>query len=126
MRTVYRYENDLGIGPYRAGSWGAGGEHGKMWDSHAGLHHPAWSSEVDWIEGEDEYGTYRGSILEFEECPRRYLAACDSREALDAWFDGWQDKLEANGFKVVEYTVPDENVVDGGSGLQCAFLPVGE
>lgn len=80
-----------------------------MCDAHEGDHHPTWCPVFS---------------DEFEDIPDdRYRAACASRKALDAWFDGWHEQLAANGFKVVEYTVPAENVVDGYSGLQCAFLP---
>lgn len=110
MRTVYRYEGQNGMGPYQLGAWPDDADSDKLCAVHNyRADHPAW--------GVDFYSHWKLS-------EEGYLAACDSREALDTWFDGWQDQLEANGFKVVEYTVPAENVVDGYSGLQCAFLPV--
>lgn len=128
-RTVYRYENDKGEGPYRANyglvrpQWVQ-----DMGDSHAGSHHPTWTYQVvEYDPGEDYYTWGPEEIpygYEEGEANSSYIAACASRKALDTWFDGWQDQLEANGFHVVEYTVPAENVVDGRSGLQCAFLPV--
>lgn len=111
-RTVYRYENDKGEGPYRFSYTGDRHPLISMCDSHTDADHPVWLTW--WGDGDFSY----------EEIEPEHLAACDSREALDAWFDGWQDKLEANGFRVVEYTVPAENVVDSRSGLQVAFLPV--
>lgn len=40
-------------------------------------------------------------IASFERC------GFDSREALNEWFDGWTDALEASGFVVWKYEVPD-------------------
>jgi hypothetical protein len=82
-----------------------------MFDSHMDASHPTWIG--DWPTW-DEFPT------------KSHLAGADSRESLDAWFDGWTDVLDRNGFKVVEYEVPAENVMVGRSGLQVAFLPVKE
>lgn len=112
MRTVYRYENAFGGGPYRSGSWFSSMQHMDMCDAHIGAHHPTWGADFTYDQLDDI-----GDLSE-------YLAACDSRESLDAWFDGWHDMLAANGFRVVEYTVPAENVLESLSGLQVAFLPM--
>ncbi|WP_433858212.1 hypothetical protein [Streptomyces kronopolitis] len=40
-------------------------------------------------------------IEPFERC------GFDSREALDTWFEGWESRLDAAGFIVWEYDVPD-------------------
>lgn len=115
MRTVYRYENADGKGPYNA-HWSAGQYEAKydMLYEHRDDAHPAWSR-------------YNEELDDYEMPEAQYtsahLAGCDSREALDAWFDGWHKALEDNGFRVVEYTVPAENVIDGRSGLQVAFKP---
>jgi len=110
-RTVYRYENVFGRGPYRGATWYDASAWDCMCDSHANMQHPTWALDFD--------------IDQFEGFNRRdYLAACDSRESLNAWFDGWHDVLRANGFKVVEYTVPAENVADSISGTQVAFRKV--
>lgn len=123
-RTVYRYENDKGEGPYRHHHKGYENPLQSMCNSHADGAHPAWSLCMSCL---DPWGCdcddYAPEVDE-DEVTSDYVAACASREALDAWFDGWHEQLAANGFKVVEYTVPAENVVDGYSGLQCAFLPV--
>lgn len=118
-RTVYRYENDKGEGPYQGRDRILA-----MCNSHAEEGHPAWSLCMSCLGiWGCECDDYTPEVDEYT-VDYRYLAACDSREALDAWFDGWQDQLEANGFRVVEYTVPAENVVDSRSGLQVAFKPV--
>lgn len=112
MRTVYRYEDSYGRGPYRGGNWTDYETKLEMCYAHIGGHHPTWAAEV-WPEDLRSY-----------QLTRRYLAACASREALDAWFDGWQSSLEENGFSVIEYTVPADHVIDASSGLQCAFKPM--
>ena len=108
MRTVYRYENDEGVGPYCTDNVDVYVPLCNAHNSENG--HPAWTV---WF-GERE----------FEKTPgEEYLAGCASREELDAWFDGWHGMLAENGFTVKEYTVPAENVIDSRSGLQVAFLP---
>jgi hypothetical protein len=115
MRTVYRYEDSIGVGPYQSNLWRSEHTLFDLLSAHnANPDHPAWY-----------YSFFTGS--EKDDMPHilseDYLAACDSRESLDAWFDGWHEVLEANGFRVKEYTVPAENVMDSRSGLQVAFRP---
>lgn len=128
MRTVYRYENDKGEGPYRT-NYGlvCPGDIQAMCDAHADCDHPTWGYVYEYGEYDPDTGEYSFDLEEISgwDVGSGHVAACASRKALDAWFDGWHDVLAANGFHVAEYTVPEENVVDGHSGLQCAFLPVG-
>ncbi len=119
-RKVYRYENERGIGPYQPG-WGGADD---IQAVHSNASHPAWDP-----------GSFNRLLLELSDGvkaenfevgfvpPSEYLSGTDSREALAAWFDGWTDVLERNGFKAVEYDVPAENVMDAPSGLQVAFKP---
>lgn len=111
MTTVYRYENDKGEGPYRFNYAGYSHPLIDMCNAHTDDNHPVW---LKWW-GDGDFSR--------EEIDPGYLAACDSREALDAWFDGWHDVLSEYGFTVKEYTVPVDQVVTGRSGLQCAFKP---
>lgn len=106
-RTVYRYENKYGEGPYQTAEWRSPEDQQRMCDAHASLKHPSWCIDA------------------LRSVSRGHLAGCDSREALDAWFDGWHQVLADNGFRVVEYTVPVENVLESWSGLQVAFIPAG-
>jgi hypothetical protein len=120
-RKVYRYENERGIGPYQPG-WVAFDD---IQEDHSNPTHPAWdpgSFERLLLQLSD--GVEANNFFEVGFMPpSKYLSGTDSREALSAWFDGWTDTLERNGFRVVEYEVPAENVMDAPSGLQVAFKP---
>lgn len=48
-----------------------------------------------------------------------WRCACISREALDWWFEGWMELLLMLGFKVVAYSVPEDEVLWGSK--QVAF-----
>jgi hypothetical protein len=123
MRTVYRYEDADGRGPYNSDEWVNPSDQQDLLAQHNndGIHRPwyTWLSQLleDNVLPEDEFDP--------KEVTHEYRSGTDSREALDAWFDGWTDTLERNGFKVVEYEVPDNQVVMAKSGLQVAFKPVG-
>jgi hypothetical protein len=109
MRTVYRYENYRGEGPYCAVTWPNNEDLFSLLRAHDKPDHPAWYNSA-------------GKCVEYgRELSADYHSACDSRESLDAWFDGWHEVLEENGFRVKEYTVQAENVLESRSGLQVAF-----
>lgn len=44
------------------------------------------------------------------------MCAFNSRYALDAWFDGWAERLQEAGFVVGCYEVPDSAIRVGGFG----------
>lgn len=106
MRTVYRYEDRKGVGPYRSSTWLDYEAHSTMCEDHAGDHHPTWLTD-------GMTAAYYGN--------GRWKAAFNSRESLDAWFEGWHETLEANGFCVREYKVPIGDVETSISGAQVAF-----
>lgn len=113
MRTVYRYENENGNGPYRGG-WPDWRAHDELCNAHCDpVGHPTWASYQDWA-SRREIPAYTGYY---------HLAGCDSRESLEAWFDGFHEALRDNGFTIREYTVPAHQVIDSTSGLQVAFDP---
>src|SRR5882724_4729803 len=99
-RSVFRYEHpETGKGPYNT-------VEGLNADHHVDTH-PSW--------------LYDGlSSCAF---PRHssYLSGCKSLEALRSWFEGWEDKLAADGFEIVVYIVPNTAVKYGLSRKQLAF-----
>lgn len=108
MRTVYRYEDDIGRGPYSTFA---------LWDMSA-LHndraHPGWF-KTEWVPNRE---------FDKDVAPdRTYRAGTDSKESLLRWFDGYNERLVKHGFRITRYEVPDWAVVDGNSGLQLAFDP---
>lgn len=109
MRTVYRYENCLGRGPYNS-IWFDGEQQETLQWAHCDEDHPTWSVDFnpDWYET-DGVTAWR--------------SGCASLRALQSWFKGWEDILAANGFRVVSYLVPANQVIDSDSGLQVAFRP---
>ena len=46
---------------------------------------------------------------------------CVSAAALDEWFEGWEELLQQRGFVKVQFIVPDDEVIYGEDGMQCAF-----
>lgn len=111
---VWRYQDDRGYGPYT--SMGINSvECGLISDERRDLHgdlnyahcdckaHPgAWD--------DFKYGDCKWSVFGFP-----------SREAADAWFRGFHERLKECGFSLVCIEVPDNKVIWGKSRLQICF-----
>ena len=105
---VYRVEHHVwGDGPYNGGH---------AIDAMAELHsddpeHPAvWS----------DLGYPWDDIEALDTEPTNFVCGFGSREALDAWFEGWEHHLHAHGFVVREFEVDPPYVLTGD--LQLAFI----
>lgn len=104
---VYRVEHKVyGTGPYTCTQ----NKCRNLIDSHNHLldsTKPSWATEGFW------------SLKNTD----KYRACCNSIESLLNWFDWFSDYLhELTNFHVVKYSVDDEYVKDGRSGLQSAFM----
>ena len=102
---VYRLENHEGGGPY---SSGGRGHCERLWTHDS---------------GGDAFGTHPGV---HRDCPgfvahTGMRSACVSLATLRRWFWGCREILEAAGFRVAAYDVPDEKISRGQ--YQLAFLP---
>jgi ribosome modulation factor len=72
----------------------------------------AWESDMAWAHGDDDHpGPYRdgdlGDIRSYEFC------AFESMDGLNAWFEGWLDKLNESGYLVHVYEVAEEYIRRG-------------
>lgn len=103
---VYRYQHSVsGVGPYNHDPYGSLND---MCLAHDDEEHPPWQ-----LDGP----TVAAAAVGFGP----YIGACPSREALDEWFDGWQDELAFAGFVVAVYEVSEAAILLSESGKQCAF-----
>jgi hypothetical protein len=101
-KTVYRYENAKGEGPYQ-NPWNP--DLKQMRRDHTGNPStPGWSQE-GW-----------GTI------PEEWRGGCATLEQLLEWFAGWENVLERNGYFVVTYEVPEEDYIWCNSGKQIIFV----
>lgn len=104
---IYRIEDESGKGPY-IGVWkdeATGQSDAALSCSHADAEHPVASIDI----GED-----------FD---KKHFCGCPSLEALEEWFDGWEEILFRNGYFIVKYDIPDDQVLMGYSGRQVGFVP---
>lgn len=102
---VYRYELD-GIGPYRT-------ENKKVQD----LSDEICSAHCSWKHPE-RWPTI-GKDTNYAGCGLGYYCACPSRSSLATWFNRYNRRLKAAGFKIHVYEVKD--YIMGNSGKQLAF-----
>lgn len=105
-RDIMRDYPAVPAGPYMSGPFLEHPEiRNAVWDlgvAHSGDDHPS-----------PHYDTYLQTIRDHELC------ACDSRESLVSWFDGFLDRLGENGFIAHEYEVEDVRI--GRTGGQVVF-----
>lgn len=79
---------------------------------------PAGVADLRWSHNDDRHpGPGRDRILQW--ISQNELCGLDSREALDAWFMNWHQRLEEAGFVVSVYEVPDECARVGEYGQVC-------
>lgn len=101
MITVYRVEDEEGIGPYKSSSSSVVEYlrcHNLMWDTHPSILIDA--------------GVYSDN----------YYCGFRNHEQLLSWFDSKLGILHRHGFKVAAYRVPFTSVALGLSGRQLAFI----
>lgn len=91
--TVYRVENECGVGPYKESVKLRGT---RINDAHANDAHPGpYSDGIGW------------------DFPETYVCGLPSLPALRTWFAGWGAALDHRGFRVVAYRVPKHRVLHG-------------
>jgi hypothetical protein len=100
MVTVYRYETQVGTGPYFTCEW-------------------VTSALLSAHEYDDLHPGPYDDFGRFPLWTERF--ACPSRELLAEWFTGWEAEMKRSGLRVVTYTVPADCVEIGESGRQCMF-----
>lgn len=102
---VYRYEHkDTGEGPYQIETLGDFGF--ELACAHNGKQHP------------DIFDDVKANITNIN----KYVCGCSNKQKLLAWFDGWHDKLQSNGYIIKEYLVDIKNVLQTKSRKQIAFI----
>lgn len=98
---VWRIEDSDGRGPYDNS---AHPHFRRLCNSHdASPHHPSWYRD---------YGSIRYA----------YVSGCASENQLRMWFYGFVAPLLREGFRIVTYTVPADDVEMSLSGRQLRFI----
>lgn len=103
--TIYRMENEYGIGPYQA-------EHGysdHINTSHSTNKYPAWKDDNILVTA-----TKRER--------KKYYSGFKSIVDLKKWFAGHLQNLKAHGFAINSYKVDRSLIVHGKSKKQVAFI----
>lgn len=104
IRTIYRFENDLQIGPYRT----------------PGIGIPGKSSDKHPLPDIDGIRMDRPPIAHKQGWGRHdYRFAFETMTQLFQWFDhvNWLKELQESEFYVVTIRVGDSNIVRGGTQL---------
>lgn len=102
--TIYRIENENGLGPYYGNTFGPLErmifKH-NMSDLHPGSEDFVLESEPENIE--------------------QYVFGFQTLEQLKSWFEGFISEVEYLGYKIVQFQIDESKIIVGKSGRQIIF-----
>jgi hypothetical protein len=116
LMTIYRYELENGVGPYRGATSDDYWANREPW--------PGWKNLVDAHNGDSQHPTW---ITDGIRAGNRaaWSSGSSSLKLIMRWFEGFHEELRAAGFQLMRYRIPDSRVEVGDSGLQVAFFKGG-
>ncbi len=91
------------------------------WSDNEGPYRPEqpYSCDIGFAHDNDYHPSIRADCpdIDYEEM-EKYVCVCNSLASLRAWFYGFNGILAEHGYKIAEYDVPDDEIIEGESKKQ--------